>query len=79
MIGYITLGTNDMKRSAAFYDKLLAEVGAKRVMEQDTFIVWGNSPTAAALSVTKPFDGKPATVGNGVMVALSVKEPAQVD
>ena len=79
MIGYITLGTNDMKRSAAFYDMLLAEVGAKRVMEQDTFIVWGNSPTAAALSVTKPFDGKPATVGNGVMVALSVKEPAQVD
>jgi predicted lactoylglutathione lyase len=79
MIGYVTLGTNDMNRSAAFYDKLLAEVGAKRVMEQDTFIVWGNSPTAAALSVTKPFDGNPATVGNGVMVALSVKEPAQVD
>ena len=79
MIGYITLGTNDMKRSAAFYDKLLAEVGAKRVMEQETFIVWGNSPTATALSVTKPFDGKPATVGNGVMVALAVKESAQVD
>jgi predicted lactoylglutathione lyase len=79
MIGYVTLGTNDMQRSAAFYDKLLAEVGAKRVMELDTFIVWGNSPTAAALSVTKPFDGNPATVGNGVMVALAVKEPAQVD
>ena len=80
MIGYVTLGTNDIKRSAAFYDKLLAEIGAKRVMEQqDSFIVWGNSPTGAALSVTKPFDGKPATVGNGVMVALVVKEPAQVD
>ena len=49
------------------------------MMEQETFIVWGNSPTQAALSVTKPFDGKPATVGNGVMVALAVKEPAQVD
>ena len=36
MIGYITLGTNDMKRSAAFYDKLLAEVGAKRMMESRT-------------------------------------------
>ncbi len=79
MIGYITLGTNDIKRSATFYDKLLAEIGAKRMMEQETFIVWGNSPTQAALSVTKPFDGKPATVGNGVMVALAVKEPAQVD
>ena len=79
MIAYVTLGTNDMKRSAAFYDKLLAEIGAKRMMEQETFIVWGNSPTQAALSVTKPFDGKPATIGNGVMVALVVKEPAQVD
>jgi predicted lactoylglutathione lyase len=79
MIGYVTLGTNDIKRSAAFYDQLLAEIGAKRIMDFETFIVWGNSPTQAGLSVTKPFDGKPATVGNGVMVALAVKEPAQVD
>src|ERR1044072_2197393 len=79
MIGYVTLGTNDIKPWAAFYDKLLAEIGAKRMMDMETFIVWGNSPTQAALSVTKPFDGKPATVGNGVMVALIVKEPAQVD
>ena len=79
MIGYVTLGTNDIERSAAFYDKLLAEIGAKRIMDFETFIVWGNSPTQAGLSVTKPFDGNPATVGNGVMVALVVKEPAQVD
>jgi predicted lactoylglutathione lyase len=79
MIGYVTLGTNDIKRSAAFYDKLLAEIGAKRMMDMETFIVWGNNPAQAALSVTKPFDGQPATVGNGVMVALIVKEPAQVD
>jgi predicted lactoylglutathione lyase len=79
MIGYVTLGTNDIKRSAAFYDELLGELGAKRMMDTETFIVWGSSPTQAALSVTKPFDGKPATVGNGVMVALAVKEPAQVD
>jgi predicted lactoylglutathione lyase len=79
MIGYVTLGTNDIKRSAAFYDKLLAEIGAKRIMDFETFIVWGNSPTQAGLSVTKPFDGNPVTVGNGVMVALAVKERAQVD
>jgi predicted lactoylglutathione lyase len=79
MIGYITLGTNDIKKSAAFYDKLLAELGAKRLMESDKFIVWGTSPTSPGLSVTAPFDGKPATIGNGVMVALIVKEPAQVD
>jgi catechol 2,3-dioxygenase-like lactoylglutathione lyase family enzyme len=79
MIGYVTLGTNDLARAAKFYDALLAEVGATRVMEYDTFIAWGNSPTAPGLGLSKPFDGKPATVGNGVMVALQVDSPAKVD
>ena len=79
MIGYVTLGTNDIKRSAAFYDKLLGEIGAKRIMDFETFIVWGSSPTQAGLSVTKPFDGNPATVGNGVMVAFLVDSAAKVD
>jgi len=79
MIGYVTLGTNDMDRAAKFYDELLAVIGAKRLMETDKFIMWSASPTTPALSVIKPFDGKPASVGNGVMVALMVKEPAQVD
>jgi catechol 2,3-dioxygenase-like lactoylglutathione lyase family enzyme len=38
MIGYVTLGTNDMQASAKFYDELLAEIGAKRFMEANTFI-----------------------------------------
>ena len=79
MIGYVTLGTNDIKRSAAFYDKLLAEIGAKRMMDFETFIVWGNSPTQAACRSPSRSTVTPATVGNGVMVALIVKEPAQVD
>ncbi len=33
MIGYVTIGTNDLTRAAAFYDALLAEVGDKRMME----------------------------------------------
>ena len=79
MIGYVTLGTNDMQRAARFYDALLAELGAKRAMEMDTFIAWGAGPGSAMVSVIKPFDGKPATVGNGVMVALATKSKAQVD
>jgi catechol 2,3-dioxygenase-like lactoylglutathione lyase family enzyme len=41
MIGYVTLGTNDIKRAAKFYDELLGEIGAKRIMEGDNFIAWG--------------------------------------
>ena len=79
MIGYVTIGTNDLPRAAAFYDALLGEVGAKRMMENDQFIAWSVRPAAPGLGVTKPFDKKPATVGNGVMVALEAANPAQVD
>lgn len=79
MIGYVTLGTNDFERAAAFYDELLASIGARRMMESDTFIAWAVSPSAPALSIIKPHDGNAATVGNGVMVALVVDETAKVD
>jgi len=79
MIGYVTLGTNDLPRAARFYDSLLAELGAKRAMELEGFIAWGAGPGAPMLSVIRPFDKKPATVGNGVMVALATRSKAQVD
>jgi len=79
MIGYVTLGTNDLARAARFYDALLGEIGAKRFMEDDKFIAWSVSPTSPGLALTKPFDGKPATVGNGVMVALIVDSKDKVD
>ena len=79
MIGYVTFGTNDLKRAAAFYDALLAELGAKRAMEMETFIAWSSAPNTPMVSIIKPFDGKPATVGNGVMVALAASSKQQVD
>src|SRR5437762_1571333 len=79
MIGYVTLGTNDIQRAAKFYDALLATIGAKRWMESDGFIAWASRPDAPALSVIKPYDKKAATVGNGVMVALVVDSKAKVD
>jgi predicted lactoylglutathione lyase len=79
MIGYVTLGTNDIERAGRFYDELLAELGAKRSMQMDAFIAWSNKPGAPMLSVIKPYDKKAATVGNGVMVALQATSKAQVD
>lgn len=73
MIGYVTLGTNDFPRAVAFYDELLAEMGAARFMEiEDVFVAWAVTPDKPGISVTRPFDGKPATAGNGTMVALAV-------
>jgi predicted lactoylglutathione lyase len=79
VIGYVTLGTNDIERAARFYDELLAEIGASRFLETETFIAWSTAPDAPALSVTKPFDGAAATVGNGVMVALVMDSHDKVD
>jgi predicted lactoylglutathione lyase len=79
MIGYVTLGTRDLKKAAAFYDKIAAEMGLGRFLESDTFISWGSEESGAGLGVTAPFDGKPMTVGNGVMVALAARDRAEVD
>lgn len=78
MIGYVTLGSNDVPKAAAFYDALLADVGAKRTVDAPGFVVWGVGPQAPSLGIAAPHDGGAATVGNGVMVALYVGEPARV-
>jgi predicted lactoylglutathione lyase len=79
MIGYVTLGTNDLNKAAAFYDKIAAEMGIGRFIESDDFIAWGSADSGAGLGLTKPYDGKPMSVGNGVMVALAAQDKAQVD
>lgn len=79
MIGYITLGTNDLERAARFYDELLAEIGARRVMTDVRMLGWGTDSKNTLFSVIEPFDGQEATVGNGVMVALDVQTPENVE
>ncbi len=79
MIGYVTLGTNDFSSAVDFYDELLGTIGAGRFMETDTFVAWATSPGSPALSVIKPYDEQPATVGNGVMVALLMNSSEKVD
>ena len=78
MIGYVTLGTNDLAKAAVFYDAIAAELGVPRMMEFDNFIAWGKEGGGAGIGLTKPFDGKVATVGNGVMVALEASDTDQV-
>ena len=79
MIGYVTLGTNDLPRAASFYNALLADVGAKRLWEFERGIAWGVAHGQPSLLIMTPFDGNPATIGNGVMVALRVDSREKVD
>lgn len=79
MIGYTTVGTNDLDRGARYYDALFDSIGARRVFDSDRFIAWSKNPSSPAFAVAVPYDGNPATVGNGVMIALGMRTPEQVD
>ena len=78
MIGYTTLGTNDLEKATAFYDALFADLGLKKIIPNDRLVLWSSKAGAAMLGVIKPFDGQPATGGNGTMVALMVDDGATV-
>ena len=77
MIGYAMLGTNDLPRALAFYDQVLAVLGASRVFGDDRFQAYGVG--APSLAVCRPYNGQPATAGNGTMIALSAADRATVD
>jgi predicted lactoylglutathione lyase len=78
LVGYMTMGSSDVARSARFYDALAQELGAVRAWETEDIIVW-SAPNGSAFSITKPYDGNAPTVGNGAMVAFECEDAAQVD
>ncbi len=82
MIGYVTLGTNDLETARRFYEQLLAEIGARRLLELPDargYTMYGRSGREPMLAITRPIDGNPATAGNGTMIALAMPSREQVD
>ena len=79
MIGYATIGANDLERSTKFYDAVFAPLGGKRAFanERMQFYMGGSSP--GMIAICKPYDEKPATAGNGSMFGLAAADRAQVD
>ncbi len=84
MIGYVTLGSDNMPRARAFYDELLGStIGAKRIMEfgdeAGGFTMWGTGFDKPGLAVTNPYNKQPAVAGNGNMSAIAMDSRAKVD
>ncbi len=80
MIGYVTLGTNDLDKAGTYYDALFATINAPRFMEEENyFIAWAPAPDAPSVAVSIPFDKNAATVGNGTMVAIFLDSKEKVD
>ena len=79
MIGYVTVGTNDLERSKQFYDNLFGELGARSFFANDRIVFWTVKDGASSFAIAKPYDEKEASVGNGNMVAIHVDSREQVD
>ncbi len=72
MFNHVTIGARDMERMVAFYDAFLAPLNITRFMLAETGNVagWERPGDAGRLFVGTPVDGKPASAGNGSMVAF---------
>ena len=79
MVGYATVGTNDLDRATAYYDQVLAVAGARRILEYDRIVIWSNEPGGAMFGVCTPFNGQPATPGNGCMAGIRADSNDVVD
>jgi len=80
MIGYVTVGSNDLEKSRSFYDALMPVIGANRIMEfGDNFTMYGTGMNRPGLAVCKPYNGNTATAGNGNMASIACDTRAKVD
>jgi predicted lactoylglutathione lyase len=80
VIGYVTVGSNDLEKSRNFYDALMPVIGAGRIMEfGDNFTMYGTGMGKPGFAVCKPYDGHAATAGNGNMASIACDSRAKVD
>ena len=78
MFSHVTLGTDDMERARAFYDPVMATLGLTAPFALPGTLVYGEI-AGPKLFIVSPFDGGPASSGNGTHVAFLAKSRAEVD
>ena len=79
MLGYVTIGTNNISKARAFYGALLSELGMAELFDNDRLYFYGSAPQGPYVVVGGPYDKQTATVGNGMMVALNCHDNDRID
>ncbi len=80
MIGYVTLGSNDLEKARAYYDALFGSIGANRLMEfGENFTMYGTAWGKPAVAICKAYNGEPAHAGNGNMISIPMDTRDKVD
>lgn len=78
-VGYATVGSNDLERAKRFYDELFKVAGMQSLFEHPSGGRVYGVDGVLTFGVLGPFDGQPATVGNGTMIAFCFDHPNDVD
>lgn len=79
MLSYITVGVSDLEKSEAFYNELLAPLGAKTLIKMDRIIFIGKSMEEPMISICVPYNGDAPNPGNGNMFAIAPGSKERVD
>jgi len=81
MFSFITLGTNDLKKSKIFYDKLLQSINIKNVLETDRYIGYAKNTSLNNIEfyLMLPHNKQKATFGNGTMITFTINSKKEVD
>ena len=66
MLGYVTIGTNNIEQARAFYGALLADLGMKELFDNERLYFYGDNPKGPYVVVGGPHNKQAATVGNGM-------------
>lgn len=80
MFSYMMIGTNDLDRAIRFYDAVMRTLGHSRIEDADErWASWGEPDPGPHITVGAPFDGSPASVGNGMMISFVAETRQGVD
>jgi len=81
MLAFVTIGTNNLKSSAKFYDEILLPLSIVQVHSDESYIGYAdiNYPENIKLYIMKPYNKKAASIGNGTMIAFLAETKKQVD
>ena len=77
ILSHVSVGTDDFDKAVAFYDRVLATIGCKRMVEHDDAVAYGK--VYPEFWVNSPLDGQAASVGNGTHIAFFATSKEQVD
>ena len=81
VIGFVMVGTNDLEKSSKFYDAIFVHLGLKKIDTSESMVSYAhsNDPNEVKFYITKPYNKKPATIGNGTMIALLAESKEAVN